>query len=456
MISRMISNGHVSLKTCDISSRGQTLTQAKQDSRTGFCPVTTTIRKNNSNSVMSFAARTRRILSSQGSRLNFRDVMKQRGFVARVANSDEQTVQDNGRQHPSSEARAKALDQALKEINTRFGKNSVMKLGANTFGEVVSTPSGALTLDLALGGGYPKGRVIEIYGPESAGKTTLALHALAEVQKSGGNVALIDAEHAFDPVFAKHLGVDIDSLYLCQPDSGEMALEVADQLIRSSAMDMIAVDSVAALVPRAEIEGEIGQLQVGAQARLMSAALRKIAGNASRHNCSIIFLNQLRQKVGVIYGNPEVTSGGQALKYYSSVRIEVRIKERISAGADGQIGIRVKSKITKNKVAPPYKLAEFDILFGSGISSNGCLLDAAEAVGVVQRRGSYYFFGEERLGQGREKTLETFKTNESLRDTIDTETRQALIGTDVNDMYDVPVASVSAEGEDVERVVVSD
>lgn len=277
-----------------------------------------------------------------------------------------------------------------------------------------STPSGALTLDLALGGGYPKGRVIEIYGPESAGKTTLALHALAEVQKSGGNVALIDAEHAFDPVFAKHLGVDIDSLYLCQPDSGEMALEVADQLIRSSAMDMIAVDSVAALVPRAEIEGEIGQLQVGAQARLMSAALRKIAGNASRHNCSIIFLNQLRQKVGVIYGSPEVTSGGQALKYYSSVRMEVRIKERI-AGSDGQIGIRVKARCTKNKVAPPYKLAEFDVLFGSGISANGCLLDAAEAIGVIARRGSYYFFGDARLGQGREKTLETLKTDDALR-----------------------------------------
>lgn len=244
--------------------------------------------------------------------------------------------------HPPILMQARALEQALKEINSRFGKNSIMKLGANTFGEVQTTPSGALTLDLALGGGYPKGRVVEIYGPESSGKTTLALHAMAEVQKAGGNVALIDAEHAFDPVFAKHLGVDVDSLYLCQPDSGEMGLEVADQLIRSSAVDMIAVDSVAALVPRAEIEGEIGQLQVGAQARLMSAALRKIAGNASRHDCTIIFLNQLRQKVGVIYGSPEVTSGGQALKYYASVRLEVRIKEKISSGADGQIGIRVK------------------------------------------------------------------------------------------------------------------
>jgi recombination protein RecA len=385
----------------------------------------------------------------------------QRGFAARVANNLDQEHQgedvESGSGGAGASARAKALDQALKEINGRFGKNSVMKLGANTFGEVVSTPSGALTLDLALGGGYPKGRVIEIYGPESAGKTTLALHALAEVQRQGGNVALIDAEHAFDPVFAKRLGLDVDSLYLCQPDSGEMALEVADQLIRSSAMDIIAVDSVAALVPRAEIEGEIGQLQVGAQARLMSAALRKIAGNASRHNCSIIFLNQLRQKVGVIYGNPEVTSGGQALKYYSSVRMEVRIKERISAGADGQIGIRVKSKITKNKVAPPYKLAEFDILFGSGISANGCLLDAAEAVGVVQRRGSYYFFGDERLGQGREKTLETIKGNDDIRQTIDAKTRQELIGTDVNEMYagdDVSGKAVSADAEGVERISV--
>ena len=383
--------------------------------------------------------------------------MPLRGFAAKASLDSVDALEDevSASASPSSSARAKALDQALKEINGRFGKNSVMKLGANTFGEVVSTPSGALTLDLALGGGYPKGRVIEVYGPESAGKTTLALHALAEVQKQGGNVALIDAEHAFDPLFAKRLGLDIGSLYLCQPDSGEMALEVADQLIRSSAMDMIAVDSVAALVPRAEIEGEIGQLQVGGQARLMSAALRKIAGNASRHNCSIIFLNQLRQKIGVIYGNPEVTSGGQALKYYSSVRIEVRIKERISAGADGQIGIRVKSKITKNKVAPPYKLAEFDILFGSGISANGCLLDAAEATGVVQRRGSYYFFGDERLGQGREKTLETLKTNEEMRKTIDAQTREQLIGTDVNEMYTAEeVPQVSADAEGVERITV--
>jgi recombination protein RecA len=347
----------------------------------------------------------------------------------------------------------------LKEINSRFGKNSIMKLGAHTFGEVQTSPTGALTLDLALGGGYPKGRVVEIYGPESSGKTTLALHAMAEVQKAGGNVALIDAEHAFDPVFAKRLGVDIDALYLCQPDSGEMALEVADQLIRSSAIDMIAVDSVAALVPRAEIEGEIGQLQVGAQARLMSAALRKIAGNASRHDCTVIFLNQLRQKVGVIYGSPEVTSGGQALKYYASVRLEVRIKERITSGADGQVGIRVKAKCTKNKVAPPYKLAEFDILFGSGISALGCLLDAAEAVQVVQRRGSWYYMGETRLAQGRDKTLEALKEDVAAREKVEALTRQALEGKDVNDLYDDagPVVDEAfAEGDGVERTKVED
>lgn len=354
----------------------------------------------------------------------------------------------------SNDAKARALDSVLKEINSRFGKNSIMKLGSNSYGEVQTTPSGALTLDLALGGGYPRGRVVEIYGPESSGKTTLALHAMAEVQKRGGAVALIDAEHAFDPVFAKHLGVNVDTLLLCQPDSGEMALEVADSLIRSSAVDMVAVDSVAALVPRAELEGEIGQTQVGAQARLMSGALRKIAGNASKHNCTIIFLNQLRQKVGVIYGNPEVTSGGQALKYYASVRLEVRIKEKISAGAQGQIGIRVKSTVKKNKVAPPYKLAEFDILFGSGISANGCLLDAAEAVAVVQRRGSWYYFGEQRLAQGRDKTLDVIKEDAELHGKIEEQTRQVLSGKDINDIYEDGAEVVEesfAEGDGVLR-----
>eukprot|EP00887_Chlorella_sp_A99_P003661 scaffold7.g3661.t1 len=421
---------------------------------------------------------------------------------------------------PLTDQRGRALDQALKEINSRFGKNSIMKLGATSFGEVSTTPSGALTLDLALGGGWPKGRVVEIYGPESSGKTTLALHAMAEVQKRGGNVALIDAEHAFDPVFAKGRARQLPALHppprralaaayrLRQGGGGRAG---GDSLIRSAAVDMVAIDSVAALVPRAEIEGEIGQVTVGAQARLMSAALRKIAGNAARHNCAVIFLNQLRQKVfffvflfsaaqapppsppplskvGVIYGNPEVTSGGQALKYYASVRMEVRIKEKISAGQLGQVGIRVKAKCTKNKVAPPYKLAEFDILFGSGISANGCLLDAAEATDVVQKKGSWYYFGEQRLAQGRDKTLDVIKEDAELhrragargpherggrgpgghegregarergaraRAKIEAATRDAMAGKDINDIYDSsPIEESFAEGDGVTRDVV--
>lgn len=308
---------------------------------------------------------------------------------------------------------AQALSHAIKEINARFGKNSVMQLGDQRFGEVRTTPSGALTLDIALGGGYPVGRVVEISGPEASGKTTLALHAMAEVQRRGGSVALIDAEHAFDPLFAERLGLDVSNLYLCQPDSGEMALEVADSLMRSGAVDMVAVDSVAALVPRAELEGEIGQTQIGSQARLMSSALRKIAGNASRHNCTIIFLNQIRLKVGVLFGNPETTSGGMALKYYASVRLEVRPRDKIVSGGV-QTGIRIKAKCTKNKVAPPYRLAEFDIMFGSGINGAGCILDGAEKVGVVTRRGAYYYCGDERLGQGRDRALETLAERPEL------------------------------------------
>ncbi|KAL6779315.1 RECA1 [Auxenochlorella protothecoides x Auxenochlorella symbiontica] len=325
----------------------------------------------------------------------------------------------------SADAKASALDHVMKEINSRFGKNSIMLLGDNKFGEVRTTPSGALTLDIALGGGYPVGRIVEILGPEASGKTTLALHAMAEVQKRGGAVALIDAEHAFDPLFAKRLGLDIGRLFLCQPDSGEMALEVADSLMRSGAVDMVAVDSVAALVPRAELEGEIGQTQIGSQARLMSSALRKIAGNASRHACTLLFINQIRHKVGVIFGSPETTSGGMALKYYASVRLEVRPKEKIMADGE-QAGIKIKAKCTKNKVAPPYRIAEFDIMFGSGINGAGCVLDAAEKVGVVIRRGAYYYLGEERLGQGREKTLETLAERPELLSHLEEETRQVL------------------------------
>lgn len=320
---------------------------------------------------------------------------------------------------------AAALEHALREINARFGKNSVMQLGQRaSFGEVRTTPSGALTLDAALGGGYPVGRIVEIYGPESSGKTTLALHAMAEVQKRGGRCVLIDAEHAFDPLFARRTGLDVDALYLSQPDCGEAALEIADNLIRSGGVDMIAIDSVAALVPRAEIEGEIGQLQVGAQARLMSAALRKIAGNAAKHGVTVVFLNQLRHKVGVIYGSPEITAGGQALKYYASCRLEVRIKEKLAepsgaaAAARGGAaalpggGVRIKAKCTKNKVAPPYRLAEFDIMFGSGINTLGCLLDTAVATGAALRKGSWYHFQGTRIeGNGREKALEALKAD---------------------------------------------
>ncbi|GAB4818202.1 hypothetical protein N2152v2_005248 [Parachlorella kessleri] len=353
----------------------------------------------------------------------------------------------------TAEQRAKVLEATLKNINSQFGKNSVMRMSDAPDLDVERSASGALTLDIALGGGWPKGRIVEIFGPESSGKTTVALHAMAEVQKAGGNVALIDAEHAFDPGFARKVGLDVDALAMCQPDNGEMALEITDQLIRSGAVDLIAVDSVAALVPRAELEGEIGQATIGLQARLMSQALRKLAGNASRHNCTVLFLNQLRQKVGVIYGNPEVTSGGESLKYYASVRVDLRVRERLQ-GPDGQVGIRVKATVKKNKVSAPYKQAEFDILFGSGISNLGCMLDAAEAIKVVERRGSWYYFGEVRLAQGREKALEAIKEDEALRSEIERKTRDRLAGKDINELYEgenLVVDEAFAEGEGVVR-----
>ena len=340
----------------------------------------------------------------------------------------------------NKDAKKKALDRVLGEIDANFGKGSIMKLGSASQAKVSTFPSGAMTLDIALGGGMPRGRIVEIYGPESSGKTTLALHAMAEMQKVGGTVALIDAEHAFDPEYSQRLGLDVDEVVVCQPETGEMGLEVVDTLVRSNAVDLIVVDSVAALVPRSEIEGEIGMVQVGAHARLMSQALRKINVNAAKAGVTIIFLNQLRSKVGVIYGNPEITTGGNALKFYASVRLDIRRKEIIKgkAGADDE-GVRVKCKVAKNKVAPPYKVAEFDMIFGRGISGLGCTLDAADEMDVIDRKGSWYSYGEERLGQGREKAMETLTENPEMLKAVETDVRR-VIAERLAGKYGTPIA----------------
>jgi recombination protein RecA len=320
----------------------------------------------------------------------------------------------------------KALGLVLNQIERNFGKGTIMRLGDASQMRVETISSGSLTLDLALGGGLPKGRIIEIYGPESSGKTTLALHALAEVQKAGGVAAFVDAEHALDPTYSESLGVDIQNLLISQPDTGEVALEVVDQLVRSSAVDIIVVDSVAALVPRAEIEGEMGDTQVGLQARLMSKALRKIAGNISKSGCTVIFLNQLRQKIGVTYGNPEVTTGGTALKFYASVRLDIRRIQTLKKGTEGEYGNRVKVKVAKNKVAPPFRIAEFDIIFGKGISRIGCLIDLAEQTNVVSRKGAWYSYNGENIAQGRDNAVKYLEENLEITNKVEQQVREKL------------------------------
>lgn len=322
-----------------------------------------------------------------------------------------------------------ALDSALKQIEKQFGAGAVMRLGENTHLKVDAISTGSLTLDLATGiGGLPRGRIIEIYGPESSGKTTLALHCVAEAQKQGGEAAFIDAEHALDPTYAKALGVDVDSLLVAQPDNGEQALEITEQLVRSGAIDIIVVDSVAALVPRSEMEGDMGDSHVGLHARLMSQALRKLTGAINKSNCIIIFINQLREKVGVIYGNPEVTTGGRALKFYSSMRIDVRKVEQLKATGNEFIGSRTRAKIVKNKVAPPFKQAEFDILYGTGIDKIGEIADLSVTLGIVNKSGSWFTYGENRF-QGKDKLKELIKNNPDIQKELEKQIVDALAKT---------------------------
>ena len=318
-----------------------------------------------------------------------------------------------------AKAKSEALATALSQIEKKYGKGSIMKLGENTAMNVEAVSTGSIGLDCALGiGGVPKGRIIEIYGPESSGKTTIALHVVAEAQKTGGDAAYIDVEHALDPLYAKNLGVDIDSLLVSQPDTGEQALEIAEALVRSGALDVVVIDSVAALVTRAEIEGDMGDSHVGVQARLMSQALRKLTSAISKSNCVVIFINQLREKVGVVYGNPEVTPGGRALKFYSSVRIEIRKGETIKV--DGEmVGAHTRAKVVKNKVAPPFKTAEFDIMYGKGISKSGEMVDMAVEFDIIKKSGAWFSYGERRLAQGRDNVKALFESDKALATEIE-------------------------------------
>lgn len=332
----------------------------------------------------------------------------------------------------------KALEMALLQIEKQFGKGSIMKLGSETRANIEVIPTGALPLDIALGvGGVPRGRIIEIFGPESSGKTTVALHVIAEAQKQGGYAAFIDAEHALDPLYAEKLGVKIEELLVSQPDTGEQALEIAEALVRSGAIDVLVIDSVAALVPRAEIEGEMGDTHVGLQARLMSQAMRKLSGAISKSKTSAIFINQIREKVGIMFGNPEITPGGRALKFYASVRLDIRRMEALKQGND-IIGSRTRAKVVKNKVAPPFKQADFDIIYGEGISKEGCILDLALEKEIIKKSGTWYSYGEEKLGQGRENAREFLKENPHICNAIEKQIRL---------LYNFPVYEEKAGGE---------
>jgi recombination protein RecA len=345
--------------------------------------------------------------------------------------------------------RRAALDNALRQIEKQFGKGSVMKLGESAHMKIDVIPSGSLALDIALGiGGFPRGRIIEVFGPESSGKTTVALHAIAEVQRVGGTAAFIDAEHALDPSYASKLGINIDELLLSQPDTGEQALEIAEALVRSGAVDIIVIDSVAALVPKAEIEGDMGDSHVGLQARLMSQALRKLSGAINKSNTIAIFINQLREKIGVMFGNPETTPGGRALKFYSSVRLDVRRVESIKQGND-MVGNRTRIKVVKNKVAPPFKQADIDIMYGEGISKEGSIIDIGAEMDIIQKSGAWYSFNGDRLGQGRENSKQFLKDNPQVADILENKIRE---NANLSATVDADLLNNEEDDEDLEEV----